>query len=107
MNTKSGFILDTASSMAPQCAPALPLLALALALALQRGGTVAAAAAPIDPLAVAKEYTHVGGGLTSAVMSSIISKLPPVAPPTDGVRGDELILYLLWYVKKCNILYYI
>eukprot|EP01043_Picozoa_sp_COSAG02_P053915 COSAG02_NODE_6025_length_3866_cov_3.783913_3_plen_163_part_00 len=42
------------------------------------------------PLA-AGEYAHVGGGLTSTVMSSIISKLPPVTPPNDGVRGDTLM----------------
>ena len=41
--------------------------------------------------AVAEEYTHFGGGLTSVVMSSIISKLPPVTPPKDGVRGDSLM----------------
>lgn len=36
-------------------------------------------------------YTHVGGGLTSAVMRSTISKLPPVTPPNDGVRDDSLM----------------
>ncbi len=40
----------------------------------------------------AEEYAHVGGGLTSAVMSSIISKLPIVTPAsTDGVRDDRLM----------------
>ena len=41
--------------------------------------------------AAAEEYTHFGGGLTSVVMSSIISRLPPVTPPKDGVRGDSLM----------------
>eukprot|EP01048_Picozoa_sp_COSAG05_P015989 COSAG05_NODE_2000_length_3723_cov_3.494757_1_plen_167_part_00 len=48
------------------------------------------AAAALPPAAVGK-YTHAGGGLTSIVMSSIISKLPPVTPPKDGVRGDTLM----------------
>eukprot|EP01051_Picozoa_sp_SAG22_P028099 SAG22_NODE_9749_length_572_cov_0.619450_1_plen_112_part_01 len=39
-----------------------------------------------------REYRHSGGGLTSAVMASIVSKLPPVSPPTNGVRyGDKLM----------------
>jgi parallel beta-helix repeat protein len=58
----------------------LPLLALLLAL---RG--TAADHAPTN------EYIHTGGGLTSAVMSSIISKLPVVTPPKDGVRDDSLM----------------
>ena len=32
-----------------------------------------------------------GGGLTSAVMRSIISKLPPVTQPRQGVRDDVLM----------------
>jgi hypothetical protein len=37
------------------------------------------------------EYQHTGGGLTSVVMDSIISKLPPVHPNSSGVRGDSLM----------------
>eukprot|EP01043_Picozoa_sp_COSAG02_P033419 COSAG02_NODE_2279_length_9234_cov_37.573071_7_plen_647_part_00 len=39
-----------------------------------------------------REHHHSGGGLTSAVMDSIISKLPPVKPATSGVHdGDNLM----------------
>ena len=39
-----------------------------------------------------REYRHSGGGLTSAVMASIIAKLPAVTPPKSGVReGDRLM----------------
>jgi hypothetical protein len=41
----------------------------------------------------ATEYSHRGGGLTSAVMASVIGKLPPVKPPS-GVAvhsGSELM----------------
>ena len=38
------------------------------------------------------EYCHSGGGLTSFIMASIISKLPPLTPPASGVRdGDTLM----------------
>ena len=38
------------------------------------------------------EYRPRGGGLTSTVMASIISKLPPLTPPATGVRdGDALM----------------
>jgi hypothetical protein len=37
------------------------------------------------------EYQHSGGGLTSVVQASIIDQLPPVTPPTTGVRSGELM----------------
>lgn len=41
---------------------------------------------------VAGEHAHTGGGPTSVVMRTLISKLPPVPPPPDGVRdGDKLM----------------
>ena len=53
-------------------------------------GSTAAAAATHDLLTT--EFSHTGGGPTSAVMASIISKLPPVTPPKDGVRdGGKLM----------------
>jgi len=39
----------------------------------------------------ANEYRHTGGGLTSVVMASIISMLPPVTPPKAGVRPGSLM----------------
>ena len=42
--------------------------------------------------AAATEYHHTGGGLTSAVMSSLISKLPPVTPPKSGVRDGARLM---------------
>ena len=59
-------------------------------------GAAAAAAAREDgalhhPALADNEYIHVGGGLTSKVMSSIISKLPPLTLPKDGVRDDMLM----------------
>ena len=39
----------------------------------------------------AAEYHHRGGGLTSAVMASIISKLPPLTPPAGVRDGDALM----------------
>lgn len=42
--------------------------------------------------AAAEEYRHTGGGLSSNVMRTIISKLPPITPPTTGVRdGGKLM----------------
>ena len=65
------------------------------ALLLLLWKTVAAAAAQHEEAALrsplAGEYVHFGGGLTSTVMSSIISKLPPVTPPKDGVRDDTMM----------------
>ena len=37
-------------------------------------------------------YHHTGGGLTSVVMDSVISKLPPVTPPKDGVRDGAKLM---------------
>ena len=39
----------------------------------------------------AAEYHHRGGGLTSTVMASIISKLPPLTPPAGVRDGDALM----------------
>jgi hypothetical protein len=47
---------------------------------------VAAAAAERPSL------SHSGGGLTSAVMASIISKLPVLPPPKPGVRSGERLM---------------
>jgi hypothetical protein len=38
------------------------------------------------------ELTHTGGGLTSDVMASVISKLLPVTPPKDGVRDGSKLM---------------
>ena len=43
--------------------------------------------------AMASEYRHSGGGLTSVVMDTIISKLPPPpTPPKSGVRSGEALM---------------
>ena len=67
-------------------------LRLVCALCAAAAAAAAAAAESAAAARSAAEYRHSGGGLTSVVMASIISKLPPVSPPTDGVRdGDKLM----------------
>ena len=44
-----------------------------------------------DAAVAAEEHTHRGGGLTSDVMASIISKLPPLTPPAGVRDGDALM----------------
>ena len=41
-----------------------------------------------DAAVAAEEHTHRGGGLTSGVMASIISKLPPVTTNSSGGLYD-------------------
>ena len=41
---------------------------------------------------VGREYRHTGGGPTSAVMRTIISKLPAVTPPSSGVRDGGALM---------------
>ena len=44
-----------------------------------------------DAGAGGSEFRHRGGGLTSDVMASIISKLPPLTPPAGVRDGDALM----------------
>lgn len=68
-------------------ASGLLLLQLVGQLLLAHGSAGTTGGAP-EP----EVHHHRGGGLTSDVMASIISRLPPVTPPTSGVRdGDELM----------------
>jgi len=64
---RAAFLLHVAAAVAPGAGPALLLPALG---------------------AADDAYHHSGGGLTSVVMASIISKLPPVKPPTAGAVRD-------------------
>eukprot|EP01052_Picozoa_sp_SAG31_P010918 SAG31_NODE_607_length_13606_cov_11.366699_14_plen_390_part_00 len=64
-------------------APLLLLLLLLLLLVL---------VCPVHALMLPRlDHWHSGGGLTSVVQESIISKLPPVTPPTTGVRSGKLM----------------
>ena len=45
-----------------------------------------------DAAVAAEEHTHRGGGLTSGVMASIISKLPPVTANSSGVRDGKQLM---------------
>ena len=49
-------------------------------------------------------YRHTGGGLTSIVMRDVISKLPPVTPPHDGVRDGSKLMRTVYLIGDYQVL---
>ena len=49
-------------------------------------------------------YRHAGGGLTSIVVRDVISKLPPVTPPHDGVRDGSKLMRTVHLIGDYQVL---